>query len=40
MMRRMLLAGELYRWTEPKLYQRKLNDYAKKMRKGENQEVA
>jgi len=33
MMRRMLLNRELYRWTEAKLYQRKLNDYA-------NREVA
>ena len=40
MMRRMLLNRELYRWTEVKLYEKKLSDYAKKMGKGENQEVA
>ena len=40
MMRRMLLAGELYRWTEVQLYEKKLNDYEKKMKKGENREVA
>ena len=40
MMRRMLLAGELYRWTEVKLYEKKLNDYANKINKGENREVA
>ena len=39
-MRRMLLAGELYRWTEPKLYEGKLKDYVKKTKKEENQEVA
>jgi len=39
-MRRMLLAGELYRWTESNLYQKKLKDYAKKLMKEENQEVA
>ncbi len=39
-MRRMLLAGEGYRWTEVKLYEKKLNDYAKKIKKGENREVA
>jgi hypothetical protein len=36
----MLLNHELYRWTETKLYEKKLSDYAKKMGKGENQEVA
>ena len=40
MMRRMLSNRELYRWTEAKLYEKKLKDYAKKMEKGENQEVA
>jgi transposase len=40
MMRRMLLAGELYRWTESSLYQRKLKDYAKKIMKEGNREVA
>ena len=40
MMRRMLLSGEVYRWTESTLYQKKLTDYAKKMKKGETQEVA
>jgi transposase len=35
MMRRMLLARELYRWTEWKLYEKKLSDYAKKMKRGE-----
>jgi hypothetical protein len=40
MMRRMLLSGEPYRWVEPKLYERKLNDYAKRMKTGRNQEVA
>jgi transposase len=39
-MRRMLLAGELYRWTETKLYEKKLNDYAKKTKREENREVA
>ena len=29
MMRRMLLTGEPYRWFEPKLYEKKLSDYAK-----------
>ena len=40
MMRRMLLAKEVYRWTEQKLYERKLKDYEKKIKKGDNQEVA
>jgi transposase len=39
-MRRMLLASEQYRWTELKLYEKKLSDYAKKMKRGGNQEVA
>ena len=38
--RRMLLTGETYRWTEVKLYEKKLNDYAKKIKRRENQEVA
>ena len=40
MMRRMLLSREVYRWTEPKLYEKKLSNYAKKIKKGGNQEVA
>ena len=36
MMRRMLLSHETYRWLEPRLYQKKLNDYTKKMKKEEN----
>jgi transposase len=40
MTRRMLLTGETYRWTEVKLYEKKLNDYAKKIKRRENQEVA
>ena len=40
MMRRMTLNGEKYRWTGSKLYEKKLNDYAGKLKKGENQEVA
>ena len=40
MMRRMLLAGEPYRWVEPKLYEKKLSDYAKEIKKGGNQEAA
>ena len=39
-MRRMLLAHESYRWTEEKLYEKKLRDYARKMNKGENQKAA
>ena len=39
-MRRMLLAGELYRWTETKLYEKKLTDYAKRIKEGENRKVA
>jgi hypothetical protein len=34
LMRPMLLARELYRWTEPKLYEKKLSDYAKEIKKG------
>lgn len=40
MMRRMLLAGEPYRWTEPKLYEKKLTDYAKEMSRGGNRKAA
>jgi transposase len=40
MMRRMLLAHELYRWTESKLYAKKLSDFAKEIKKGGNQEAA
>ena len=40
MMRRMLLSRELYRWIEPKLYEKKLSDYAKEIKKGGNQEAA
>ena len=40
MMRRMLLAGEPYRWLEPKLYEKKLSDYAKEIKKGERQDAA
>ena len=35
MMRRMLLSGESYRWTEPTLYKRKLIEYEKELREGE-----
>ena len=40
MMRRMLLSREPYRWLEPKLYEQKLSDYAKEIKKGEKQEAA
>ena len=40
MMRRMLLSREPYRWLEPKLYEKKLSDYAKEIKKGGYQEVA
>ncbi len=40
MMRRMLLAGEPYRWIEPKLYERKLSHYAKEINKGEKRDAA
>lgn len=40
MMRRMLLDSETYRWVEPKLYEKKLSDYAKEMKKGEKAHVA
>ncbi|MGA2975405.1 MAG: IS110 family transposase [Spirochaetia bacterium] len=40
MMRRMLLAGEVYRWTESKLYQKKLSGYAKELKKGEKPRAA
>jgi hypothetical protein len=40
MMRRMLLSHEAYRWAEPKLYERKLDEYANEIKKGGNQEVA
>jgi len=36
----MLLSGETYRWVEPVLYERKLNDYAKRMKIKAKQEVA
>ena len=39
MMRRMLSAGEPYRWTGRELYEKKLTDYAKEMRRGENRKV-
>jgi hypothetical protein len=40
MMRRMLLAGEVYRWTESKLYEKKLGGYAKELKKAENTHAA
>ena len=40
MMRRMLLSRELYHWIDPKLYEKKLSDYAKEIKKGGNQEAA
>jgi len=40
MMRRMLLSREPYRWLEPKLYEKKLSDYAKEIKKGGNKEAA
>jgi hypothetical protein len=40
MMRRMLLAGQPYRWVEPKLYNKKLSDYTKEMKKGEKLHAA
>jgi len=40
MMRRMLLAGEVYRWTESKLYEKKLNGFAKELKKGEKPHAA
>jgi len=36
----MLLSREPYRWLEPKLYEKKLIDYAKEIKKGGNQEAA
>ncbi|MGO9269761.1 MAG: IS110 family transposase [Terriglobia bacterium] len=39
-MRRMLLSRELYRWIDPRLYEKKLGDYAKEIKKGGNQEAA
>jgi hypothetical protein len=40
MMRRMLLAGEPYRWVEQKLYEKKLSGYAKELKKGEKPRAA
>jgi transposase len=40
MMRRMLLAGEVYRWTESKLYEKKLSGYAKELKNGEKPHAA
>ena len=40
MMRRMLLSGESYRWTEPTLYKRKLIEYEKELREGEKRHAA
>ena len=40
MMRRMLLAGEPYRWVEPKLYERKLSHYSKEIKNGEKPHAA
>jgi ABC-type uncharacterized transport system YnjBCD ATPase subunit len=40
MMRRMLLAGEPYRWVEPKLYETKLRDYAKEIKRWEKAHAA
>jgi hypothetical protein len=39
-MHRTLLVGEVYRWAESELYYKKLNDYARKIKKGGNQEAA
>jgi hypothetical protein len=36
----MLLSRETYRWLEPMLYQKKLNDYTKKMKKEEREDAA
>jgi hypothetical protein len=36
----MLLAGEVYRWTESKLYEKKLSGYAKELKKGEKPRAA
>jgi hypothetical protein len=33
----MLLAGERYRWSEVKLYERKFSDFAKKIKSSESQ---
>ncbi len=40
MMRRMLLAGEPYRWVEQKLYEAKLRDYAKEIKRWEKVHAA
>jgi transposase len=40
MMRRMLLSRELYRWTEPELYQRKLKEYGGELAKGRGEAAA
>ena len=40
MMSRMLLTGEPFRWVEPKLYEKKLINYAKEIKKGEEQDAA
>ena len=38
MMRRMLLSHETYRWLEPRLYEKKLREYQRAIKKGENQQ--
>jgi transposase len=40
MMRRMLLSGQPYRWVEPRLYEQKLRDYQKEIKKNQNQQEA
>ncbi len=40
MMRRMLLSGQPYRWTEDRLYGQKLREYQKEMKKLESQKAA
>jgi transposase len=40
MMRRMLLSKSKYRWTEPRLYEAKLREYARQLQKGQVAEAA
>ena len=40
LMRRMLLDNELYRWVEPRLHEKKLNEYQKELTRGQIQEAA
>jgi hypothetical protein len=35
-----LLSGQPYRWVEPRLYEQKLRDYQKEIKKNQNQQEA